>query len=341
MFRKWSARCAVAVGVCALGLSVQADEILFKNGDRISGKVLGIEGGKMKIKTAVAGEITVKADDVKTFSTDAPVEFRTKEGARITGPAKADAAGQVSVTPTGATAATPLPISSVRYLNFNESWTGAVIAGAMFARGNTYADQANIAFELGRRTELDRWTFTGGYNFGRQREPGTGDKTTTTDNWFATGKYDHFLSEKLYAFGSMRYEHDRIADLDYRLVPGVGLGYQWIDTGDMKFDTEGGLAYVYEKFGNDETNEAISVRLAYHLKKNFWGEKVQVFHNLEYYPSLKSVDDYLAVIDAGIRAALTQKMFAEYKIEFRYDATPATGSSRSDLRHIVGLGWKF
>jgi len=295
----------------------------------------------MKIKTAVAGEIEVKAEDVKTFTTDAPVEFRTKDGEKFTGAAKGDQPGVVSVTPTGATAPKPVKIAGVKYLNFNESWRGAVIAGAMFARGNTYADQANIAFDLGRRTEIDRWTFTGGYNFGRQREPGTGDKTTTTDNWFATGKYDYFITEKLYAFGAIRYEHDRIADLDYRLVPGAGLGYQWIDTGDMKFDTEAGLAYVYEKFGDGEKNEAISVRGAYHLKKNLWGERVQLFHNLELYPSLKSINDYLIVTDAGLRAAITEKMFAEYKIEFRYDSTPAENTSRSDLRHIVGIGWKF
>ena len=36
-----------------------------------------------------------------------------------------------------------------------------------------------------------------------------------------------------------------------------------------------------------------------------------------------------------------QEMFAEYKLEFRYDSTPAVGASRSDLRHIVGVGWKF
>ncbi|HSI32732.1 MAG TPA: DUF481 domain-containing protein [Tepidisphaeraceae bacterium] len=345
--QRMAAACAVGLGLCGTP-AASADEVIFNNGDRLTGTILGIDGGKMKIKTKIAGEIEVKAADVKTFTTDGPVEFRTKDGARVTGPAKASEPGQVTVTPAApagqtvvAPPARPVRIADVKYLNFNEGWTGAIIGGAMFSRGNTYADQANIAFDATRRTEIDRWTFTGGYNFGRQRDPNSGDKFTSTDNWFATGKYDRFLSEKFYTFGSIRYEHDRIADLDYRLVPGVGLGYLWIDTPDTKFDTEAGLAYVCEKFGDDTSNSSMSLRLAYHFKKNLWADKVQLFHNLEYYPSLETLDDYLIVTDAGLRTAITEKMFAEYKIEFRYDASPSEASSRSDLRHIVGVGWKF
>jgi len=62
---------------------------------------------------------------------------------------------------------------------------------------------------------------------------------------------------------------------------------------------------------------------------------------LEYYPSPATLGDYLVISDAGVRFTLTAKMFAEYKAEFRYDANPAQGASRSDLRHIIGVGWQF
>ena len=77
-------------------------------------------------------------------------------------------------------------VDEMKYVNFNEAWTGDLVVGALFERGNSYSDQANVSFGIGRRTEEDRWTFTGGYNFGRQRDPGTGAKTTTTENWYAT-----------------------------------------------------------------------------------------------------------------------------------------------------------
>jgi putative salt-induced outer membrane protein YdiY len=197
-----------------------------------------------------------------------------------------------------------------------------------------------VAVDLTRRTEIDRWTLGAGYNFGRQRDPGTGDKTTTTDNYFGAAKYDYFFTPKFYAFGTFRYEHDRIAELDYRLTPGAGIGYQWVETPTFKFDTEAGLAYVVEKYTDGTDNNFLAARLAYHLKKEI-NATAAFFHNFEYYPSLERMDDYLIITDAGIRFTLTGQMFAEYKAEFRYDATPAEGASRSDLRHLVGLGWKF
>lgn len=323
------------------GSSVWADEVLFNNGDRITGKIVSVDDGKMTIDSKLAGEIKVDMKDVKTFTTDAPIEIRTKDGQKMTAKAAAGDAGTVIVN-TGTTAAPAKTVSvdNMKYVNFNESWTGSLVAGALFSRGNSYTDQANVAFDLTRRTEQDRWIFTGQYNFGRQRDQATGDKFTSVDNWTATGEYDYFLTPKLYAFGTLRYEHDRIANVDYRLTPGVGLGYQWIDNPDLKFATEAGIAYVCEHFEDGTSNDFIAARLAYHVKKKF-NDKVELFHNLEYYPSLERLDDYLIITDAGVRATLTARMFAEYKIEFRYDSTPAEGASNSDLRHIVGVGWKF
>jgi putative salt-induced outer membrane protein YdiY len=321
--------------------SAFADEILFKNGDRITGKILSVEGGKMTIDSKIGGELHVDMNDVKTFTTDAPIEIRTKDGQRLTARTTAGDEGTVKVERPAAGGGTQtVPVSNMKYVNFSEAWTGDLVVGALFARGNTFADQVNVAFDLNRRTEQDRWTFTGAYNFGRQRDPATGDKTTTTDNWFGTAKYDYFFNEKLYGFGNFRYEHDRIADLDHRITPGAGLGYQWIDTPTLAFNTEAGISYVLEEFGDGTSNEFVAARLAYHLTKSF-NDKVNFFHNLEYYPSLEELKDYLIIADAGVRVTLTSKMFAEYKLELRYDATPAEGASRSDLRHIVGVGWKF
>lgn len=338
MFRKPTLALAIAL---AASSSAFADEILFNNGDRLTGKIVNVEGGKMTIDTKLAGQIKVDTKDIKTFTSEAPIEIRTKGGEKITATATAAEPGTVKVTgAAGGAPAKTVSVADMKYVNFSEAWTGDVVAGALFSRGNTFTDNANVAFDLMRRTEQDRWTFGGAYNFGRQRDATTGDKTTTTDNWFAQGKYDYFLNEKLYAFASFRYEHDRIANLDRRMTPSIGLGYQWVETPDLFFNTEAGLAYVCEHFEDGDSNDFIAARLAYHVKKSF-NDKVSLFHDMEYYPSLESLDDYLIITDAGLRVTLTSKMFAEYKIEFRYDSTPATGASRSDLRHIVGVGWQF
>ena len=56
----------------------RGDEVLFQNGDRLSGKILKAAGGKLTIKTDGAGEVSVDMSKVKTFSTDAPVTVGVK-----------------------------------------------------------------------------------------------------------------------------------------------------------------------------------------------------------------------------------------------------------------------
>ena len=338
MTRVHKGAAGIALALLAAAGPATADEVQFNNGDRLTGKIVKVEGGKITIKSKLVGEVTADLKDVKTFATDEPVDLRTKDGQRTSAKAVAADAGQIRVE---TAPAREVPLEQIKYVNFSEDWTGSILAGAMFTRGNTFEDSANLAFELARQSEIDRWTFTGGFNFGRQRDPATGDKTTTSENWFATGKYDYFLNERLYLFGAARYEHDRIADLDIRLIPSVGVGYLWADRPGFKFDTEVGLAYLYEKFEDGDNEDSIAARLAYHYKNDIYQDKVSVFHNLEYYPSLHDGGDFFVVTDIGVRASITDRMFTEYKFEYRHDASPADGASKNDLRHVIGVGWRF
>ncbi len=336
-------------GLLGLATRAVADEVQFNNGDRLTGTVVGVDGGKMKIKTKVAGEVTVDLKDVKTFSTDAPVAVKLKDGTVVHQKVSADGAGQVvlggAATPAAPGVVPPaggrnVPLTEVKRVNADENFTGSVTVGGLLTRGNSDTEQLTVNAEAVRRTETDRITLGAGYFFGRQRDLNTGDKTTTTDNWFALGKYDYFLDEKLYAFGAMRVEKDRIADLDLRLTPSAGVGYQWAEGPEFNFNTEAGLAFVHEQYTNDDTEDHVAARLAYHVDKQL-NDKVSLFHNLVYLPSLERLDDYNLIADGGVRATLTEQMFTEFKIQWNYDSTPAPTASRSDLRYILGVGWKF
>ena len=44
---------------------------------------------------------------------------------------------------------------------------------------------------------------------------------------------------------------------------------------------------------------------------------------------------------AGIRTTLTDKMFAEFKVQEQYDQRPAPGKGKNDTQFILGVGWNF
>lgn len=341
MRRNWAALAAAAAVGLGVGSLTWADEVLFNNGDRLTGKITSAAGGKLTLETAVAGKVTVDLANVKTFSTDAPVEIGLQDGSVLNQRAQAaDEPGTIR-TEGGAAAPQTLPLATVKDINKPPvAWTGSFVLGGTLTRGNSKSESLNATFDAVRRAEDNRITLNAQYLYGRQRDPDTGDNTTTTDNWQASGKYDQFFTPKFYGFGIVKVERDNIADLDLRLSPSVGVGYQWVERPDLNFNTEAGGGWVYESFENDGAEERAVVRLAYHLDKKL-NDTVSAFHNLEYLPGLTDPGDYNLNADAGLRATLTKQMFAEFKVEWKFDSEPAPDAAENDLRYILGVGWRF
>ena len=323
--------------LCAAAAAARGDEVRLKNGDRLTGKVTELTGGKLKLTTTAAGDLSIDLKDVQTFSTDEPIEVRMKDGTVLTRRlAPSEASGSVVAGETEVALGDVKSAGGVR-----RRWTGAVVAGGLVTRGNSNTENLNLSIEASRRGDDDRISANAGYIYSRQADPDGPGKETTADNWFAAGKYDYFFSEKLYGFAALRVEHDTIADLDLRLTPSVGAGYQWVESADFNFATEAGLAWVYEEYadGGGEDNH-FAARLAYHVDKKF-NDKVALVHNLEYLPSLEDLSDFNLNTDAGVRVTLTKTMFTELKAEWRHDATPAPDAHENDLRYILGVGWTF
>lgn len=342
---KWVRAAALLAAVCSASVAY-AGEVVFKNGDRLTGEVTQLGGGKLKIKSAIAGEIMVNLADVATFSTDAPVEIKLKDGSVLNQPVvKSETPGTIATTQS-ASGVAPSQLTLDQVATINEPkvpatrWTGNIRAGALVTRGNSDTDAVNVAGEAVRRSVDDRFSLTGQYLYGRQRDDDTGEKSTSTDNWTFQGKYDYFVSKKLYVYGVAKFERDRIADLSLRAQPGVGVGYQWIESAKSNFSTEVGLGFTYEDYKNQDSNSYINARVAYHYDRVL-RENVKFVHNVEYLPSLEDVGKFNINADAGIRVALTEKFFTEFKVEWKYNSEPAEDASDSDLRYILSVGWEF
>lgn len=343
---RWSILAAMAIS-SALAAPSFADEVLFKNGDRISGKIETMEGGKMVIVSKVAGKITVDIKDIRTFSTDGPIAVRFNDETTVNQKINAGPDGQIAIAPGGNLAPQNLPLNKIKYVNFSENWTGHIAIGGEYARGNTESETLNLAIHLQRRTEQDRITTDAGFLYGRQRfdNPKGSTVEETQNDWFIGGQYDYYFTKKFYGYFNAKVERDTIAGISLRVTPGGGVGYDWFDLPNHHFHTEAGISWLYRDYSHvtppePATDETVAVRLAYHYDRKI-NDKVLVFHNFEYFPGLDSINDYYFDTDAGIRTTLTDKMFAEFKIQEQYDQRPAPGKGHNDTQFILGVGWNF
>jgi putative salt-induced outer membrane protein YdiY len=324
--------------LAAMSSSLIAGEVLFNNGDKLTGTVTNMGGGKLKVSGTVAGDIIVDLKDVKTFSTDDNMTIRMKDNSVVHEKVAVAPATTQAVEVKGK----EVPFDDIKRMGGKQAWTGTVIANGVLARGNTHSEDFGLAAnaQLRRDDEFhdDRFTLAAAYNYGDQTVNGA--KTTSSDNWMALAKYDKFFTDKWYGYGMLQYWHDRLADLQFRLAPGVGVGYQWVETPTFNLNTEAGVSYVYEEFSNDGDNERAALRLAYHIDKAL-NDKISVFHNLEWLPAFDDPSDYNLNADAGIQAKIIGKLISQFKIVYQRDSTPAPGAGKDDIRFVLGLGYSF
>jgi len=352
----------VFVIIMVLGCSVitQADVVVFKNGDKLTGKVVKMEGGKLTFKADLAGEITLDLANIQTFSTDEPAQFHLQDGTVLKSKVLPAEAGKVTLAKTELVLAQTLPFSAVKAINPPVkppvNWSGSVTVGLTSTHGNTFQESANISGNVTRRTAQDRLKAYSTYLASRTRDDDTGDKVTTEESFTLGSKYDYFLSKKWYTFLNADYKKDHISDLDYRVIAGGGMGYQWIEEDKLKFSTDAGVSELCEKYTKRKAvplamrpprweeeitkSDEFSLQLGYALE---WiiNEKFSFYHNMRYYPSFGSLSDYFLTTDAELRAEITKSMFGSLKAILDYDSTPGEGVGTTDTKYILGVGWKF
>lgn len=372
MFRK-----IVLAAVMLLAGSVAcADEIIFTNGERLVGTLQKIEGGKTVFVSDSVGEVTVDSAKVKSIVTDKPSEVTLQDGTVRKGTQILQEEELLILSGPDLEQDERIPLSSLLGINLPPKppvkWEGSISLGVTSTHGNSSSTDGNLSAELKRRGEKYRIRLTGMYLYGREEnpeadtDPDADDHITTEENFTATAKYDYFFTKKTYGYLSGSYKKDHIDDLDYRIITAAGLGYQWIETEILQFNTDAGIALLKEKYTtrvlveSDEDRNAeeddeedkpryekrvdrkndLSVQFGCNLG---WkpSETTSFQLNATYTPAVDDFSDYFLTMDAELRAAINKTLFSSFKVIMDYDSTPGEGLSSTETKYILGLGINF
>ena len=305
-----------------LAIPAAADQLLLVNGDRLTGTVETMADGVVTVKGDLVGTVKVAVSDIQSIQTEDPVRLKYPDGRQLEQP----------LTP-----ATNL--KDIEAVNPPQPrWKGELTAGAVYTRGNTDNDAYNFSAMLSKRTEKTRTTIKGDAARRKERSD-DGTEEVTEDWWRTSAKYDYFVSPKWYLFGEGRYETDKVADLNRRIVLGSGLGYQWIDTSKTHLGTELGLACVRESY-EDGSDSSLSASAGYHFDHQF-NNTFSIISDLTYYPTTEQISDYYLTSTHELRAKINDHLFTNFRVLFDYDDTPAEGKGSTDVKYLFGIGLTF
>ncbi len=334
--------------LCCVGIApvLRADEVYLKNGDRLTGKIVSVIEGKMLLNSTLSGPVTIEMKNIRTFSSEGPIEIHLKDGTVLHQPVAAAEPNEFSLQGPTPLQAQKVPLGEVAAINPppvpKAKWTGSVSGAVGVTTGNTKTNTIAGSFNLSRRTEQDRSSLGGDIAQSNQTDPVTGQGRTTENWWRLHGQYDYFFTKKLYGFGNGRYEKDEIALLNRRVVVGGGAGYQWIEDSKTAFSTNLGLASLYEKYDNAAgSNNQVTLQAGYAFSRELF-KNVKFLNDLTWYPSLSHFSsDYFLTSTAEVRANFAKNMFVNFKVIFNYDSTPAPGRESTDVKYLLGVGLNF
>ena len=335
------------LSLCA-GSVLNAEQVSLKNGDRLSGTILSMDGKKLVLKTAYAGEVSIDWDSVDQFTSDQPLVVTKADKQTVTGTVKSEGADYVVTTAQGAQTMPKSDVAVMRspadqaayekslHPGMLEGWAGGGNFGLAIARGNSETTNLALGFNALRKTNNDAWLVNAASIYSTDEKL----NATTANSFQGLIRYDRNLTKRLFAYGAFAGGYDELQDLNYRLMPGGGLGFHAIATSKTTLDLLGGLGYTRESYTTGLTRNLLTLTLgdefAYKL-----GARTTIMQNLYYLPSLNDTSNYRITGNFGIATKLNGWMTANLLFNDRYNSQPVLGNKKNDVLFTTGLGFTF
>jgi len=322
--------------VCLMAAVVAADdEVKLKNGDRLTGKITSLAGGKLVLETTHSGPLKIDWAQVVSVKTDNPVKVKMITGELFEGKLSPGENGRLKIETQGAAA--PIEVDPAKVTFFNQppiQWHGSLTASGKATDGNTHVKSFLIAGEGTRETEQDliflraifRYAKTGG--------------VLTERNGYGIGKYNYKITQDFYAYLSEEMLSDAFKDLRLETITSIGAGYVFLKQKEIDFSAEAGFAYITNDFkvADDESHPGagVSAKLRVGLPLGF--EFKDMF---TIYPNFKHSQDYQIRNEATLGTALGGGWTLLGGVITEFDNVPSPGLKKADDTYFIGLGLAF
>jgi putative salt-induced outer membrane protein YdiY len=335
--------------IAATIMPLSADQVVFTNGDRVSGKIIKKDGDKITVKSDLLGDVTAPWTAVASVVADDPLTVVLPDGRTVVG-TLTTAKDNVQVkTPTATESAALTGITNIRnadeqreyerLLNpgFFDLWKGYVDFGYALARGNARTNVMTTSMNSNRVTRTDKTSiyFNQVYSSARTNNIVSDTASAIRGGW----AYNRNITPRVFINVFNDYEYDRFQSLDLRFVFGAGLGYTVYKSERSQLDLVGGFAYNREKFFVQTRNSA----------EAYWGDDwtyavsgtTSFKQSFRMFNNLTRSGEYRINFDIGAVTAINRYLGVQLTVSDRFLTNPALGRQRNDILFTTGIRFTF
>ncbi len=363
-FLSFSLICVMLIVLCPV--SIFADQIVLKNGDRLTGKIIKKDGDSIIIKTEFAGTVTIKWDAVEKVIADEPVNIKLSDGQLIKGTVataetseakdedeaktkfkvKTQDAGTVEIAKENVEtvrneeeqAKAFAEAERLRNPSLLDLWQGTADVGFSLTSGNSDTKALRAGFAAKREALKDKISVYA--NAIQASNSNSGISITTAQAVYGGIRYDYNLSKKTFVFASGDFEYDKPQLLNLRSVIGAGFGYKMIRSERTKLDLFGGATYNRENFSTGLKRNSAEALFGDDLSFQLT-DSVAIEQRFKAYPSLTNFGDFRAIFDASVITSLNEWLGWQVTFSDRYNSNPTAGAVSNDILFTTGLRATF
>jgi putative salt-induced outer membrane protein len=345
-----------------------ADQVVLKNGDRLTGSISKSDGKSLVIKTEYEGDVTVKFDAIQSITSAGDLNV-SLGGKTVVG--TVTTSGDDVVVATKTAGPVEAPKSSVTMLRspaeqtafekslhpgLLEGWAGGLNLGFAVTAGNSETKSLNIAFNSVRTGFHDKLIlYTNSIYAVNDKITATQPTSVTTANSIGGGaRYDHDLSPRIFGFVSADFFANSLQDLNLRSILGGGAGLHVIKNAATTLDLLAGANYTHESFGGvpsplpppptysySESLAALTLGDSFTHKL---GKSTIITQSFLLYPDLSNTGQYRGTVNIGSVTKMNKWLGWQNSFGDVFDTNPPAAVpkiERNDIQFATGLNISF
>jgi len=317
----------------------KTDIVTLYNGDRVTGELKSLYGGRLQHSTDSMGTINIEWQEVAHIESRYHYEVRTSDGRRLFGSiGKGERPGLLLVKDDeGEHELEWLQVVELRQVEdmLRDRIDVYLAAGYSYTKASSVA-QTSLITEIGYETENTRTSLSG-----RTIITDTDEDGQSLNNRYDVNRRLWKDRAKFYRTFSVGYEDNDELNLDHRINAGGGLGRYFIDTHRMRFLASSGLQLITERFEGDEEDQDVELFISTDFATwRFSTPELDVGLRFNLYPSITDSGRVRSDTDLNIRWEIVEDLFFDVTFWATTD-NAAESDQQVDYGVTTGLGWEF
>jgi hypothetical protein len=342
------------------------DVLVLNDDEKLVGHFVRSNGGDVKFKSDVLGEVTIPWSKVKELHAGGNYTVvgkdiklgRRSDTSKLPKGSLAATDKQITVTAAPGAATATIPVADAAHViestefeqqvmrtpGFGEDWAGSINAGATLVEATQQSRTFNGGFALVRAVPIEAWldprnrtSVDFSFASGIVKQPGAAEiKTDIIHGDLERDEY--FSTRRMYGFAQASFDHNYSQGLGLGAQLGGGLGWTAVKSAVNVLDAKVSITYLHQSFdGSTSLNKSLVASNFAEAFTHKFKHGVVLTQTVSATPTWNIANDWLANASVGLLVPAYKRLNIALGAVDSYLNNPPPGFKKNSFQLTTGL----